>query len=272
MSAVPFLFATLIGVFITPDAVVVGADTAVSNRSGQISTRQKYCVTGPQSVATLQGVYELIDTEAKTTLALYDSFLELCAKIDREQLPPTLLGKGIYIADRLSESLSRFLMNIPATEIVRRYASNPIVARIAVSGYEDSGPASIVLELGIATDVKANQWGTRVRTQSRLTFKECGVRFHGQDSVLAAVRSGRDVRLPRVEREKPEIMSLSTLIRGDCSGLSVSSAPGMFKDAVRVTITQGRGFGIPTGAVNLPLDIVVIPRAGETEVSRIESR
>ena len=66
-------------------------------------------------------------------------------------------------------------------------------------------------------------------------------------------------------------MSLSMLIRGDCSGLSIASAPGTFKEAVRVTVAQGRGFGIPQGAVNLPLDIVVIPRAGQTAISRIES-
>ncbi len=267
MDVLSLLFATLIGVFITPHGIVVGADTAVSNRTGQISTRQKYCVTGPQSVATLQGVYELIDTETKATLTMYDSFLELCAKIDREQLPPTLLGKGIYITDRLSESLTRFLMTVPPAEVVRRYATSPVVARIAVSGYDNGEPASVVLELGIATDVKRNEWGTRVRTQSRLSFKTCGVRFHGQDSVLAAARSGTDVRIPRTERLKPEVASLSALIRGDCSGLSIASAPASFKESVRLTVEQGRGFGIPPGAVNLPLDIVIIPNAASPETA-----
>src|SRR5687768_1310952 len=86
MSGFAMLFATLIGVFITPDGIVVGTDTAVSSRRGQ-SIREKYCVTGPRSVATLQGVYELTDTETQATVALYDHFRDFCAQIDRTQLP-----------------------------------------------------------------------------------------------------------------------------------------------------------------------------------------
>ena len=70
VSSFALLFATLIGVFITPDGIVVGADSAVSSRRGQ-STRQKYCVTGPRAVSTLQGVYELTDTETNAPVALY---------------------------------------------------------------------------------------------------------------------------------------------------------------------------------------------------------
>ena len=57
--AAAFLVATLIGVFITPDGIVVGTDTALSNVTGQVASQQKYCVTGPRSVATLQGSYLL---------------------------------------------------------------------------------------------------------------------------------------------------------------------------------------------------------------------
>ena len=36
-AGLSLLFATLIGIFITPDGIVVGADTAISSRAGQSS-------------------------------------------------------------------------------------------------------------------------------------------------------------------------------------------------------------------------------------------
>ena len=59
-------------------------------------------------------------------------------------------------------------------------------------------------------------------------------------------------------------------MRGGCEETSVASAPEMFKEAARLTMTLGTGFGIPRGAVNVPLDIVVIPSAGAIDVLRIE--
>ena len=46
----------------------------------------------------------------------------------------------------------------------------------------------------------------------------------------------------------------------------------MFVQAVRLTMTLGPGFGIPQASVGLPIDIVVIPRAGGTiDVTQIKS-
>lgn len=271
MSTLPFIFATLIGVFITPDGIVVGADTAVSTRSGQESTREKYCVTGPRTVATLQGVYELIDTEAKTSVGLYEHFRRFCAEADRAPLPGSLRGQARAIAELVRAELVTFLEKVPAADVVRRYSSSPLVARVAVSGYDDEGPGSVVVGVGVATETKTGRWEVQVNNLSGPTFAKCGVRFHGQDVVVAAVRSGTDVRIPRVERQKEGVVRLSAALRGGCADTSVTSAPGMFREAARLTMALGTGFGIPRGAVNLPLDIVVIPPAGPIEISRIGS-
>ena len=45
----------------------------------------------------------------------------------------------------------------------------------------------------------------------------------------------------------------------------------MFVQAVRLTMTLGAGFGVPQGAVSLPIDIVVIPREGSIEVTQVTS-
>ena len=270
MGTFALFFATLIGVFITPDGIVVGADTAISSRAGT-SMRQKYCVTGPHVVSTLQGVYELTDTETKATLALYDEFREFCGKIDRTQLPPTLRGQAQFIAEALKSALDTFLKDVPAVEVVRQYSSSPVVARIAVSGYDEHGPGSVVVGLAIATDPATNRWETQIRIISSLTFKECGVRFHGQEVVVQSLRSARDLRVPKPERQKPDVETLKSLVGGSCSDASIALVPRLFAEAARLTVAYGKGFGIQPGVVNLPLDIIVIPKNGTLDVTRLNT-
>lgn len=271
-----FLFATLIGVFITPDGIVVGADTALSNRTGQISSGKKYCVTGPRSVATLQGAYYVRDTETQATVALYDHFQALCAAADNgTPLPTSLRAQARHIANELKSTFEAFLQGVPAAEVVRRYASSsPVVARVAVSGYDERGPASVVIGLGIATDVKTTRWEAQVRTMDRLTFAGCGARFHGQGVVVEALRTGSGARIPPAERQKPETARLAAFLKGNegnCGAASTDSARQMFADAARLTMALGTGFGIPAGSVNFPLDMVVIPAAGPIRVSHLAS-
>jgi hypothetical protein len=270
VASFALLFATLIGVFITPDGIVVGADSAITSRSGQ-STRQKYCVTGPRAVSTLQGVYELTDTETKATVALYDEFREWCGRIDRTQLPATLRGQAQFIAEALRTVLDDFLEDVPAVEIVRQYGSNPVVARIAVSGYDEHGPGSVVVGLGIATDRATNRWETQIRNISNLTFQECGARFHGQEVVILSLRNLHDLRVPKPERHKPEVEKLRSLASGSCSDASTKLAPHLFAEGARLTVAYGKGFGIQPGVVNLPLDIIVIPKTGTLDVIRLNT-
>lgn len=268
-----FLFATLIGVFIAPDGIVVGSDTAMMSRRGPQPARQKFCVTGLRTVATMQGVYELTDTETNATIALNDHFRDFCAKIDRTQLPATLRGQAEYIAGELGLGLTAFLKSIPAADIVSHYSSNPVVARVAVSGFDQDGRAgSVVVGIGIATDVPTTRWVVQVRDLSNLTFRDCGVRFHGQEVVALSLMRRTDARVPAAERQKPEVQRLSALLLGSCADASIRSAPGMFTEAARLTMTHGAGFGIAPGVVNFPLDIVVIPKRGKIEVSRVEAR
>ena len=271
MAGAALLFATLIGVFITPDGIVVGADTSLSNRAVQVSTQQKYCVTGPRSVATLQGAYSVQDTGTLESVALYDRFREMCAQMDGSPNPVSLQAQAEYIANGLRSALVAFFKNVSAAEITRRYGSSPVVARIAVSGYEKGIPASVVVGLGVATDVATSRWDVQVRDLSRLTFAACGVRFHGQEVVVEALRRDTDARIPVAERRDAGVMKLSALLRGDCSEASVRTAPAMFAEAARLTAALGIRFGIPAGAVNLPLDIVVIPAVGAIDVTRVDS-
>jgi len=270
-SSVAFLLATLIGVFITPDGIVVGADTALSNAAGHVSSQKKYCVTGPRSVATLQGSYLLQDVVTKATIELYERFRDLCSHLGDGPRSGTLREQAEYIANALKIDLVAFLKSVPADEVVRMYASTPIVARVAVTGYIDGVPESVVIGIGIATDRATNRWEAQVRDLPRLTFGECGVRFQGQESVVTALRTDTDARITRAERQQPDVARLSTLVRGKCADASIRTASSMFIQAVRLTMTLATDYGIPKGTVGMPVDVIVIPRQGSIDVTRIES-
>jgi hypothetical protein len=267
---VALLVATLIGVFITPDGIVIGADTALSNLGGQVASQQKYCVTGPRSVATMQGAYWLEDTVTKETAELHNRFRDLCMQVGSSLSPMTLQQQANHIATALREDLVTFLERLPAADVIT-YASAPVVARIAVSGYGEHGPESVVVGLGIAIERATKRWEAQVQPLARLTFSDCGVRFHGQESVVSALRTDTGVRIPRAELQQTDVAKLAALLRGQCGEASTRSASAMFVQAVRLTVTLGPGFGVPQGAVSLPIDVVVIPRDGSIEVQRITS-
>jgi hypothetical protein len=270
-SGLALLFATLIGVFITPDGIVIGADTALSNLGGHVASQQKYCITGPRSVATMQGAYWLRDRVTEATVELHNRFRELCSQVGDSLSPMTLREQADRIANALRTDLTTFLEGLPPADVVAIYSSSPVVARVAVSGYGERGPASVVVGLGVAIDRATNRWEVQVQPLSRLTFSECGVRFHGQESVVTVLRTDKGVRIPKAELQHTDVARLAELSRGNCDGASVQSASAMFVQAVRLTVTLGGGFGVPKGAVSPPIDVVVIPREGSINVTQIAS-
>jgi hypothetical protein len=265
------LMATLIGVFITPDGIVIGADTALSSPGGQVGSQQKYCLTGPRSVATMQGQYWLEDTVTKATVELNNRFRDLCAQVANAATPMTLQQQADHIANALRPDLIAFFQQMPAEAVVRAYGSSPVVARVAVTGFGERGPESIVVGLGIATDRTTTRWEVQVRPLSRLAFSGCGVRFHGQESVVSALQTDNGVRIPKAELEQGDVARLAKLMKGQCGDASTQTAVAMFLQAVRLTVTLGPGFGVPQGAVGLPVDVVVIPRDGAIDVQHVTS-
>lgn len=270
-AAVALLLSTLIGVFITPDGIVIGSDSALSNLGGQVGSQQKYCITGPRSVATMQGQYLLEDTVTKATAELHNRFRELCAQVGSSLSPMPLWQQADRIANSMKSDLTQFLEGLPPAAVVNLYGSSPVVARIAVSGYGDSGPESVVVGLGIASERASNRWQVQVQRLSRLTFSGCGVRFHGQESVVNLLRTDKGVRIPKAELEQPDVAKLTGMLQGSCAGASTQSATAMFVQAMRLTVTLGPGFGVPQGTVSPPMDLVVIPVDGEIQATQITS-
>ena len=268
---VPLLVATLIGVFITPDGIVIGADTALSNLGGRVGSQQKYCITGPRSVVTMQGQYWLEDTVTKATVELNTRFRDLCTQVGSALPPMSLQQQADHIANALRADLVGFLQQMPAVDVIRTYGSSPVVARVAVTGYGERGPESIVVGIGIATERTTNRWELQVRPLARLAFSGCGVRFHGQESVVLALQTDTGVRIPKAELQQTDVARLARLLKGECGDASTQTASAMFLQAVRLTVTLGPGFGVPQGAVSLPVDVVIIPREGAIDVQHVTS-
>jgi hypothetical protein len=85
------------------------------------------------------------------------------------------------------------------------------------------------------------------------------------------LRTDNGVRIPLAELQQANVARLAALLRGSCADASVRSAQAMFLQALRLTMALGPGFGVPPGAVSLPADIIVIPRDGPIDVSRVAS-
>ena len=127
----------------------------------------------------MQGAYWLEDTVTKATVELHNRFRELCSQVGSSLSPMTLRQQADHIANALQGRSGR-ISRAPASGSCRdAYASTPVVARVAVTGYGEQGPESVVVGLGIAIDRATNRWEAQVRPLARLTFSDCGVRFHG---------------------------------------------------------------------------------------------
>jgi hypothetical protein len=219
----------------------------------------------------MQGAYLLRDRVTEATVELHNRFRELCTQVGDSLSPMTLREQANRIADALRTDLTAFLEGLPAADVAAIYSSSPVVARVAVSGFGNRGPESVVVGLGVAIDRPTNRWEVQVQPLSRLTFSDCGVRFHGQESVVTILRTDKGVRIPKAELQQADVARLAELLRGSCSEASVQSASGMFVHAVRLTVMLGSGFGVPKGAVGPPIDLVVIPREGPIQVTRMTS-
>jgi hypothetical protein len=169
----------------------------------------------------MQGAYLLEDTVTRTTVELNNRFRELCSQVGTSLSPMTPSQQAEHIANALRADLIAFLERLPADAVVSIYASTPVVARVAVTGYGERGPESVVLALGVAVERATNRWEARVSPLARLTFSDCGVRFHGQEGVVSVLRTDNGVRIPLAELQQANVARLAALLRGSCADASV---------------------------------------------------
>jgi hypothetical protein len=266
------LVATLIGVFITPDGIVIGADTALSNLGGQVASQQKYCITGPRSVATMQGAYSLEDTVTKATVELQNRFKELCAEVGGSMSPMPLRAQAEHIANGLKADLVEFLEQSACgsgrelrVESRRRQSCREWLQRKRSGerrGWYRNRDRSRNESMGGAG---ASSRAPDVLGRLRCEIPRAGERRHRR-------ADGQRRAHPQSRHTTARSRETRRIVDEASAGTRQPRRRArMFLQAVRLTVTLGPGFGVPQGAVSLPIDIVVIPRDGAIDVQRVTS-
>jgi hypothetical protein len=240
------IIATLIGVFVTPDHIVVGADTAISNGDGTFqSAPRKYCQTGPVSVSAIQGTYAI----GSNRVTLFNHWGRICDRFVKGA-PLMINAQAETMAEELRKDVAQFASEVSPEEFAREVI-DPHIVFIIVAGYEGGRPVVAVQE------VRAEKTGSGkpniFRTRIEPTV-QCRGWFIGNNAVIAALRTPPG---PPVNRSRPEIARLIQPL-SECKDSSYEAIKSSFAMAVELTREWGGSYKIPKDAVGPPLDIVLI--------------
>lgn len=264
------MIATLIGLFVTPGGIVVGADTAVSSGDLFLWRVQKYCETGSARIATLQGQYFLAHSTG--FVQPFELFKAQCAA----EWPSgvTVDAQARQIAEALRGPLEEFARRTTTWEFQPYVSPDPHLNYISVVGYEGESPVVSVWEtrarwrpIGRQTlFFRRGRWEIFIR-RSNLSFRGCGASFNGEEEIITRLRLG-DPRLPVAALKDPDIVATKRAT-GDCANWTPEQARESFIKAVALTNELSTFKLRPmTGLVRAPLDIVLVTPAGNITKER----
>jgi hypothetical protein len=261
------MLVTLIGLFVTSTAIVIGADSAVSGVGvppGQ-QVADKMCQTGARSVATMQGVY-FFNADNGSKANFFDVFHSECGSLRNSE--KSVAAQADSVTRSLHADLSRFLKEVgPGAHFSAKIENDPHVVYVAVAGYQGSVPKIEVRELRLRRRARGGL-DAFVQNASKLRPVGCGARFHGEDAV-AYLLLRNDIRIAPGDRQRPEVIAAYKANSGDCRLFTPDLAKSLFRVAVDLTIREGHRFGIQADAVRGPLKFAVIPVSGTIEIGRV---
>jgi hypothetical protein len=254
------VLATLIGVFLTPEGIVVGVDTAVSGPSAAFAKAQKYCQSGASSVAMLQGHYG-VRPGVLLRPQVVEAFRATCEALRRS--PSTHRLQAAALARSVGTAVER-LLDTTAAAIP---PDERHVASITVAGYERSAPQVVVFEVRARVGQRRPEIVTR---RVEAGFERCTALFQGEVGVTRFLRSSRPGEAPADLEWSGDELRLLRQADGDCTGWSIPAAKALFRTAIDATMKYGAFYGVPSTAVGRPFDLVTIrPDAGLT-IERID--
>jgi hypothetical protein len=266
------MFGTLIGIFVTSTAIVIGADSAISGKEGYLGELNKTCKTSSRSIATIQGEYGIPYAFKKNTPDyLRQAFMESCKKLSLARRIPLQAQ-----ADSLVEAVhSTFQANIG--KMSHEYLNGLIkggshVNYISVSGYENGKPQVMVHELRL-TQAHDGHWMTEMKAAPDLAPRRCGAKFHGERIIagpLVNPNSGNNLPFPLINLSRPEVMAAREANRsGNCSEFTQGQAEALYETAVCLTIQIGPAVGLRSGIVGGALQLWTIPIEGDAKLAII---
>jgi hypothetical protein len=241
------LATSLIAVLLTPEGILVAADTARRSNSG-FSVVRKIAVCDERTIAGLTGTlgwsYNLGDQfiSVDSLQVVVDS----CKK--SKATPLTIRKRAEYIAAALLAKSALFPKNG-----LDRLRGN-VLHHLTLAGYEGTVPKVVQVALfrsGGRDNIEIGSWN---ETQACVTFS-------GYDSIRA-LRDGRPP-IPRNISDQPEVRAVREASRSTpCLAISAEQAKAFFRTAVSVSLDYAQRFErpFPRGDVNWPIDLAVVRR------------
>lgn len=258
------MFGTLIGLFITSTAIVIGADRAVLEGNKTGNERLKICQSGAASVATIQGNYE-IPLKGSEPVRLWDIFMQECANQASSKERKSIDAQADAFIKKLQDALQPYVNNLAEEALAAIIKENGHVNYISVSGYVDGAPRALVRRLKLERN-KDGQWETMRYDSSDRSPTHCGARFHGDRGIAEALVLNIDPRkfIPSDVFQRSEVIAVQKVEgKKNCSPFTPEHAEQLFKMAVRLTIDLGDKIKIPAGRVGGTLDLWSISPDGK---------
>lgn len=250
------LAATLVGVFLTRDGILVAADTAAIRSTG-FAVVQKYRMCGG-NVAVLfgQDQWDLpsIPGQAPVTYDPLDAIKAACAQMasSRANIERQAL--------ELSTMLERFA-NLTFPGSLRDALPDGVLYGVVLAGYSNGRPTVLV------TTVRRAREGFLATPIERMN-----------ERCLLVVGETRGANALQTESERlPADLSgapAAAVFRNPdppCTRFSARQAEEFFRLAMRVSVDRADAFGYEKGRINWPIDFVLLGPS-RTEAIRREQR
>lgn len=263
------MFGTLIGIFITSTAIVIGADRAVSLNGVMREQTQKICATGPRSVVSLQGHYSFpLNPPDKPDewFRLVNILGERCALMEKAGKDVPLEKQADMLSEELRNNLAANIKKNQPGYLAKTFSEHPRVNYLSVVGFSNGKVGVTVRELKLRR-LWDGQWEPFVTPAKELSPIKCGAVFHGQNRIANWLLNGegrKNPPFPAIKFSLPEVIAGRDANKSKtCSCYTSEQATALYKTAVHDTILYGKSLGTQEGEVGGALDIWSISSDGK---------
>jgi hypothetical protein len=249
------IIASLVAVFLTPEGILVGSDTATRSNSA-FSTKTKIVRCGPQIVVGLTGRIGWTlngGVSVDSLLVITDACRELAKDPERP-----FLEQARRVARSLADSANKFFPQAQETP-----DRDGTLQRLIVTGYSGGRPAVVATQISRPPGSKLFDFH-----EFRDLSSGC-VNAIGETGPGLALTEGR-ASIPERLMKLPEV-DVVRAARPPCSLLTVEQAKAFFRLAVDVSYEYAAEFGIERGIINWPIEFTII-RPPQSEPIRREEK
>lgn len=256
------MLVSLIGAFVTASGILLSADTSVSSHKtgAAIGLERKIEVTGKFSAAAINGQLQWSGDVSADFLRVF------------RQVSKTLRGSGpLSVRGQLNKfaAATKAEAERNARPGMERYLyEDGALLTVTMAGFDDRRPIILAFTLFLDTTTSSNT-ALRFRVEEH-TIPRSGCWWLAGSRAAALGLINDDPRFPAVLRQDPAVLAVRTVRTSPCDALTEAEARAFFQIAVHATSDYGREFGIRSGEVGKPVDVLPITRAGAGRIRRLD--